>query len=166
MQKKWSPESLDTDDVFVSVKVGDSTCTRASAGTQDQKEYVPLPRNSTESANGVDRSHSKSADVGASLRYRKGIQMMWNVVWSDICADRVTPGLPTRGRKPWHSSQSFCFQNKINHYSDTVGPLIIESLWTKKRVSTGALGALDDPLVVQTKIWKSCWVPVDNTYHP
>ena len=34
----------------------------------------------------------------------------------------------------------------------TVGPLIIESFWAKKRVSTGALGALDDPLVVQTKI--------------
>ena len=35
---------------------------------------------------------------------------------------------------------------------DTVGPLIIESLRAKKRVSTGALRALDDPLVVQTKI--------------
>ena len=34
----------------------------------------------------------------------------------------------------------------------TVGPLIIESLQTKNRVSTGALGALDDSLVVQTKI--------------
>ena len=34
----------------------------------------------------------------------------------------------------------------------TVGPLIIESFQAKKRVSTGALGALDDPLVVQTKI--------------
>ena len=34
----------------------------------------------------------------------------------------------------------------------TVGPLIIESLRAKERVSTGALGALDDPLVVQTKI--------------
>ena len=34
----------------------------------------------------------------------------------------------------------------------TVGPLIIESLWAKKRVSTGALEALDDPLVVQMKI--------------
>ena len=33
----------------------------------------------------------------------------------------------------------------------TVGPLIIESFWAKKRVSTGALEALDDPLVVQTK---------------
>ena len=34
----------------------------------------------------------------------------------------------------------------------TVGPLIIESLWAKKRVSTGALKARDDPVVVQTKI--------------
>ena len=34
----------------------------------------------------------------------------------------------------------------------TVGPLIIESLEAKKRVSTGVLGALDDPPVVQTKI--------------
>ena len=37
---------------------------------------------------------------------------------------------------------------------NAVGPLIIESLWAKKRVSTGALRALDDPVVVQTKIWK------------
>ena len=34
----------------------------------------------------------------------------------------------------------------------TVGPLIIESFGAKKRVSTGALEALDDPIVVQTKI--------------
>ena len=34
----------------------------------------------------------------------------------------------------------------------TVGPLIIESLWAKKRVSTGALRALDNQPVVQTKI--------------
>ena len=36
--------------------------------------------------------------------------------------------------------------------SCTVEPLIIESLWAKKRVSTGALKALDDPLVVQMRI--------------
>ena len=36
----------------------------------------------------------------------------------------------------------------------TVGPLIIASLWAKKRVSTGTLPGLDDPVVVQTKIWK------------
>ena len=36
-----------------------------------------------------------------------------------------------------------------------VGPLIIESLWAKKRVSAGALRALDDPLVVETKFSKS-----------
>ena len=34
----------------------------------------------------------------------------------------------------------------------TAGPLIIESSLAEKRVSTGALGARDDPLVVQTKI--------------
>ena len=34
----------------------------------------------------------------------------------------------------------------------TVGPQIIESFWAEKRVSTGALGALDDPPVVQTNI--------------
>ena len=45
----------------------------------------------------------------------------------------------------------------------TVGPLIIESLWAKKRVTTEALSALDNPFVVQTKIWKSVCVPVDNT---
>ena len=37
----------------------------------------------------------------------------------------------------------------------SVGPLIIESLWTKKRVSSGALRALDDPLEDETKISKS-----------
>ena len=37
----------------------------------------------------------------------------------------------------------------------TAEPLIIELLWAKKRVSTAALPALDDPLVVQTKIGKS-----------
>ena len=47
----------------------------------------------------------------------------------------------------------------------TVGPLIIESLWAKKRVSTGALGPLDDPFVVQTKVRKSDSVPVDITLY-
>ena len=36
--------------------------------------------------------------------------------------------------------------------SYTVGPLLTELFWTEKRVSTGALGAPDDLLVVQTKI--------------
>ena len=44
------------------------------------------------------------------------------------------------------------FISKAGRCIFTVGPLIIESLWAKKRVSTGALGALDNPLVVQTKI--------------
>ena len=52
-----------------------------------------------------------------------------------------------------------------HRYADTVGPVIIESLWAKKQVSTGALVALDDLLVVQTKIWNSGCVPVDNTLH-
>ena len=43
-------------------------------------------------------------------------------------------------------------ENAGNRILHTVGPLTIESLWAKKRVSTGALRALDDPLVVQTKI--------------
>ena len=47
----------------------------------------------------------------------------------------------------------------------TIEPLIIESFWAKKRVSTRALGALDDPLVVPTNIWKSGRVPVDITQH-
>ena len=47
----------------------------------------------------------------------------------------------------------------------TVGPLIIESFWEKIPVSIGALGALDDLFVVQTKIWKSGWVPVDINQH-
>ena len=37
-------------------------------------------------------------------------------------------------------------------YVCTVEPLQIESLWAKKRVSTGALRALDGPLVVETMI--------------
>ena len=36
----------------------------------------------------------------------------------------------------------------------TVGPLIIESLWRTKHVSTGALEDLNDLLVVQTNFWK------------
>ena len=38
------------------------------------------------------------------------------------------------------------------HDVDTVGSLLLESLWARKRVSTGVHGALDDPPVVQTKI--------------
>ena len=49
----------------------------------------------------------------------------------------------------------YVFITHIRIYAHTVGPLIIESLWTKNQVSTGALGALDDPFVVQTKIRKS-----------
>ena len=48
-------------------------------------------------------------------------------------------------QSPWSYACTFPY---------TVGPLIIESLWEEKRVSTGALRALDDPVVVQTKIWK------------
>ena len=33
------------------------------------------------------------------------------------------------------------------------------------RMSTGALGALDDPLVFQTNVFKSGSVPVDSTWH-
>ena len=40
----------------------------------------------------------------------------------------------------------------VYFFQYTVGPLIIESFWVKNRVSTGALGALDAQLVVQTKI--------------
>ena len=67
----------------------------------------------------------------------------------------------------WFAWSMFIHVTILNHERTltTVGPLIIESLWTKNRVSTGALGALDDPLVVQTKIWKSVWVCVDSTYH-
>ena len=36
----------------------------------------------------------------------------------------------------------------LNHHYR--GPLLIESLWAMKRVSTGALGALDDLHVVET----------------
>ena len=46
----------------------------------------------------------------------------------------------------------------------TVGPLCMISLWAKKRVSTGALEALNNPPVVQTKIWRNGRDSVDNTY--
>ena len=42
-------------------------------------------------------------------------------------------------------------------------PLIIDSLWVKEGLSTGAIGVLEDLLVVKTKIWKRGWVPVDDT---
>ena len=48
--------------------------------------------------------------------------------------------------------QWYCRQHSMQSFQDTVGPLIIESPRAKKWVSTGALRALDDPLVVQTKI--------------
>ena len=47
----------------------------------------------------------------------------------------------------------------------TVEPLIIESPWVKKLMSTGALEALRDLLVVQTNVWKNRWVPEENNYH-
>ena len=47
----------------------------------------------------------------------------------------------------------------------TVGPLSIQSPWAGKRMSTGALDALNDLLIVLTKIWKNGWVPVVNTSH-
>ena len=40
----------------------------------------------------------------------------------------------------------------LSRFSVTVEPLSIESLWAEKRVFAGALGALDDSIVVQTKI--------------
>ena len=40
--------------------------------------------------------------------------------------------------------------------TSTVGPFLIESTWSTKRVSTGELEALEDPyVVVQTKIRKN-----------
>ena len=44
-----------------------------------------------------------------------------------------------------------------------VGPLILEMLWAKRRVSTGALWAQDDSLMVQTEFWKSSAFHVENT---
>ena len=46
-------------------------------------------------------------------------------------------------------------QGLIARHLYTVGSLIMKSLWAEKRVSTGALWALDNPLVVQMKIWKT-----------
>ena len=50
------------------------------------------------------------------------------------------------------STIAFIIKFIVSPILTTVGPLIIESFQAKKRVSTGALGALDDPFVVQTKI--------------
>ena len=50
-----------------------------------------------------------------------------------------------------HDSYTYATKSGLSH---TVGPRIIESFWVKNRVSTGALGALDDPCVVRTKILK------------
>ena len=43
-------------------------------------------------------------------------------------------------------------RNAPHNKDNIVGPLIIEPIWAKNRVSTGVLGALVDSLVVQTKI--------------
>ena len=66
----------------------------------------------------------------------------------------VKPGCVDSPSCKAFSSQHFPIPlaNSNVHDQHTVGPLIIESFWAEKRVSTGALGALDDPLVVKTKI--------------
>ena len=46
-----------------------------------------------------------------------------------------------------------------------VGPLITEPPFSKKRVCTGALKALDDPSLVQTKFWRKVWVSVNSNHH-
>ena len=36
---------------------------------------------------------------------------------------------------------------------------------SEERVASGALEAVDDPFVVQTKLWTRGWDPVDKAYH-
>ena len=82
---------------------------------------------------------------------------------SSACYESV--GLPVSYFEPVSLSPVVCSKGKIittQYILYTVGPLIIESLWAKNGVSTGALEALDNPLVVQKKKWKT-WVPVDNS---
>ena len=71
------------------------------------------------------------------------VQHFWGEL-TDISAKEMT-GSDTQGRNTslLHPTNtcSVC----------TAGPLIIESLKAEKRVSAGGPGALDDPLVVQTK---------------
>ena len=65
--------------------------------------------------------------------------------------------LPSRPVRPFtnaaprqivHKLSISTFKQARNYLSSyPAGPLIIESLWAKKRVSTGALGSLDDLLV-------------------
>ena len=64
----------------------------------------------------------------------------------------LTPSPPS-----WNKKASWCTPGPVRDsqfffLTDTVGPLVIESLWTKNGVSTGALWAVNDPLVVQTQI--------------
>ena len=56
------------------------------------------------------------------------------------------------GARGTSASQCVLFQPTYWLGLFTVRPLILESLWAKNRVSTGAPRALNDPLVVQTKI--------------
>ena len=64
---------------------------------------------------------------------------------SDISAKTASLEL-TRGHQiEMHLRKHLKFRRR------TVGPLIIESLWAGKLVSTGALEALNDLLVVRTK---------------
>ena len=82
------------------------------------------------------------------------------ICFADVCNDVVLSRESDRVLVCGYMATSFCALQSL-----TVGPLIIELLRVKKRVSTGALGALDDPRVVQTKISKSGQVRVDNSYH-
>ena len=67
-------------------------------------------------------------------------------------------------RKHW-SGIYWWFVIKLPHQLNTIWLLILESPWTKKTVSTGALNSFDDPSVVQTTCWMNGWVSVDNTDH-
>ena len=84
--------------------------------------------------------------------------MKINIFWGELTDNSAKKEALTATLNQCWRTPSFEYLpavQSMDSIQDTVGPLIIESLRAKERVSTRALRALDDPLVVQTKIWKS-----------
>ena len=73
---------------------------------------------------------------------------------------RVLCGQSVIWTRKTRACQYFCYNRCTKRHRENVivyipvGPLIIESPWAEKQVSTGALEALDDPSAVKTKYRK------------
>ena len=78
----------------------------------------------------------------------RSVQVVYLIPLNGTCHSEYTMH---DGFQKYGSSRSWIVEHLYLHLH-TLGPPVVESLWARKQVSTGALGALDDPLAVQTKI--------------